>query len=332
MSICLSRHYLPTCQAKHSFEQLREEIRNKNLEEINMLRISLDAQIEDLEQLFETAHLNYLQQTAQRTHDFKELTHKDQILDLEINQKKKKIDNLQATIKHWRSKIRVLSRETEERNRLLEEEKVSIQRHYQQLKQRIKSYRTSQNQRLLHLSQSANLCKKQLSDKLSLARRVIQLGGLSRKMETVHEQVLPFETPLASGADSEDVTKQHSAAAAATAKPSKPTTSSSKPGRVGGLSSVMNVNSSSAYVPAKHQSSVWQLEGHHAVMPADRLSHFYRRYNKILLDNIAIGKEKERLALENSQLKDLIQQYVQGTHLSDEVLAGDNPLFVVNGR
>jgi uncharacterized protein (DUF3084 family) len=291
-----------------------------------MLRISLDAQIEDLEQLFETAHLNYLQQTAQRTHDFKELTHKDQVLDAEIGQKKKKIDNLQATIKHWRSKIRVLSRETEERNRLLEEEKASIQRHYQQLKQRIKSYRTSQNQRLLHLSQSANLCKKQLNDKLDLARRVIQLGGLSRKMETVHEQVLPFETPLASAADSEDVTKQ-----SAVAKPSKPTTSS-QPGRVGGLSSVMNVNSSSAYVPAKHQSSVWQLEAHHAVMPADRLSHFYRRYNKILLDNIAIGKEKERLSLENSQLKDLIQQYVQGTHLSDEVLAGDNPLFVVNGR
>lgn len=33
-------------QAKHAFEQLREEIRNRNAEDINMLRISLDAQIE----------------------------------------------------------------------------------------------------------------------------------------------------------------------------------------------------------------------------------------------------------------------------------------------
>jgi hypothetical protein len=47
----------------------------------------------------------------------------------------------QATIKHWRSKMRVLNRETEERNRLLQEEKHSIQRHYQQLKHRIKLYR-----------------------------------------------------------------------------------------------------------------------------------------------------------------------------------------------
>jgi hypothetical protein len=37
--------------------------------------------------------------------------------------------------------MRQLTRETEERNRLLLEEKHSIQNHYQQLKQRIKIYR-----------------------------------------------------------------------------------------------------------------------------------------------------------------------------------------------
>mmetsp|Transcript_27390 Transcript_27390/g.27619 ORF Transcript_27390/g.27619 Transcript_27390/m.27619 type:complete len:309 (+) Transcript_27390:318-1244(+) len=128
-------------EAKHSFEQLREEIRNKNLEEINMLRISLDAQIEELEQQFENAHLHYLQQTGQRTHDFKELTQKDQTLSREIEVKRKKIDALQTSIQQWRAKTRQLTRETEERNRLLLEEKHSIQKHYQQLKQRIQGYR-----------------------------------------------------------------------------------------------------------------------------------------------------------------------------------------------
>ena len=128
-------------EVKHAFEQLREEIRNRNLEDINMLRISLDAQIEELEQNFETAHLNYLQQTAQRTHDFKELTQNDQRLSAEIDQRRKKIDALQTNIQQWRAKIRTLSRDTEERNRLLLEEKHSIQKHYQQLKQRIQVYR-----------------------------------------------------------------------------------------------------------------------------------------------------------------------------------------------
>jgi hypothetical protein len=54
-------------EARQEHEQLREEIRNKNLEEINVLRITLDTQIEELEQHFETAHINYLQNTDQRT-------------------------------------------------------------------------------------------------------------------------------------------------------------------------------------------------------------------------------------------------------------------------
>jgi pterin-4a-carbinolamine dehydratase len=83
-------------EARHAFEQVREEVRNRNLEEINMLRISLDAQIEELEQHFETAHLNYLQQTSQRTHDFKELTQNDQKLTKEIDKRKKEIDTLQV--------------------------------------------------------------------------------------------------------------------------------------------------------------------------------------------------------------------------------------------
>jgi len=74
-------------EAKQAHEQLCEEIKNKNLEEINMLRIGLDAQIEELEQQFEAAHLNYLQQTGQRTHEFKDLTCNDQKLSKEIDVK-----------------------------------------------------------------------------------------------------------------------------------------------------------------------------------------------------------------------------------------------------
>jgi len=54
-------------------------IRNKNLEDIHVLQSFLDNNIEDLEKNFETAHLNYLQSTDQRTQDFKYLTHKDHV-------------------------------------------------------------------------------------------------------------------------------------------------------------------------------------------------------------------------------------------------------------
>tara|TARA_B100000780_G_C20993123_1_gene397202 strand:- start:46 stop:870 length:825 start_codon:yes stop_codon:yes gene_type:complete len=71
--------------AKHEHEQLREEIRNKNLEDINVLRITLESQIEDLEKHFEHAHLNYLQNTDQRTQDFKYLTTQDRTLSKEVS-------------------------------------------------------------------------------------------------------------------------------------------------------------------------------------------------------------------------------------------------------
>lgn len=279
-----------------------------------MLRISLDAQIEDLEQHFESAHLNYLQQTSQRTHDFKELTQNDQKLTREIETKKKKIDVLQTGIQQWRAKIRQLNRETEERTRLLMDEKQSIQKHYQQLKQRIQTYRGTQNQTLLSLSQTAHECKTALGEKLDIARRVIHLSELCRRLETEQETILPFVGSLT-----------HAKAAASDVEGVDDETEPSK---------ILERSSMVVDVPPTHQASLWTSHAHTAVpvLIPDRMQNFYRKYNKTLLDCIAMDKEKERLQLENMQLQELIQQYVSGTKITDEILAEDNPLFVVNGR
>merc|ERR1719248_346364 len=79
-------------ESKQEHEQTREEIRNKNLEDINVLRITLESTIEELERHFESAHLNYLQHTDQRTQDFKFLTRKDHDLSKEIEVKIRKIE------------------------------------------------------------------------------------------------------------------------------------------------------------------------------------------------------------------------------------------------
>jgi hypothetical protein len=84
-------------------------------------------------------------------------------------------------------------------------------------------------------------------------------------------------------------------------------------------------------VPPAHQSSVWATADLPVAL-SDRLSNFYRKYNKTLLDNIAIDKEKQRLLQENAQLEDLIQQFLNGTKISDLTFAEDNPVMVINGR
>lgn len=125
-------------------------------------------------------------------------------------------------------------------------------------------------------------------------------------METQHEQVCPFEIP--------DGTVVEAASG-----PTRPGT-------------VMRV------LPPPTQTSVWTqlIGGGQAaptfVVPEDRMQNFHRKYNKALMECMAIDKEKNRLATENEQLQDLITQFINGTRVSDDILGSDNPLFVVNGR
>lgn len=62
------------------------------------------------------------------------------------------------------------------------------------------------------------------------------------------------------------------------------------------------------------------------------LDNFYKRYNKVQLDKIAIEKQKEQLEKENQILKTMLKQYLDGISLNDEVLKSANPLLVVNDK
>ena len=149
----------------------------------------------------------------------------------------------------------------------------------------------------------------------------MQLNELSRRMETLTEQVLPFAPIEEKNPDivyKEDLDKMNAANA--------------EDGDGNGTNKTPSAISQNNAAALPHQSSVWSPDDRQYILPNDRLSNFYKKYNRILLDNVAINKEKERLTLENAQLQDLIQQYLDGTRISNEVLANDNPLFVVNGR
>jgi hypothetical protein len=42
------------------------------------------------------------------------------------------------------------------------------------------------------------------------------------------------------------------------------------------------------------------------------LEHFWKRHNKVLLDKLALDREKQTLEDENSKLKALLKQYLDG--------------------
>ena len=291
-------------EAQQEHDAMREEIRNRNLEEINMLRITLDSQIEDLEQHFEQAHLNYLQSTDKRTSEFKELTEKDHQLSEEIRQKSRKGERLQDSILQWRTKITQNQREAAERNSRLQAEKEQIQRHFKQLKSRLNRFRGSQTKRLAELAQTVGETRSKLEAHDRLGCSILRQAELARQLETEQEKVLPFYVSTVAveagdaeeeglGAEAAAERKQKAAEAVEAANPTQ-----------GGMS-----------------LDEWNY-----------LNNFWKRYNKATLDNLAIQQEKQRLEKENQDLQSILKQYIDGISVNESVMEGVNPLLVLNGR
>merc|ERR1719353_2469954 len=104
-------------EARQEFESQREEIKNKNSEEYNVLRFTLEGLIEELERHFDSAHANYMATTEQRTQDFKNLTIKDQTSARTIETQMRRLQRLQDSLAHWKNKLASNGRKCEARSR-----------------------------------------------------------------------------------------------------------------------------------------------------------------------------------------------------------------------
>lgn len=62
------------------------------------------------------------------------------------------------------------------------------------------------------------------------------------------------------------------------------------------------------------------------------LENFWKRFNKVFLDKLALDKEKMGLVQENQQLRTLLKQYLDGISVNDEIISQVNPLFIVNNK
>ena len=64
----------------------------------------------------------------------------------------------------------------------------------------------------------------------------------------------------------------------------------------------------------------------------DSLKNFWKRYNKVLLDVIAIKKQKTEIEKQNEVLRLIIQQYKDGFTVNNDVMSNMNPLIFINNR
>ncbi|MCO5579542.1 hypothetical protein L7F22_033399 [Adiantum nelumboides] len=293
-------------ELRQDFEASREEIKNKNTEEYNVLKISLERSIEDLECKIEETHQAYLESTDSKTQAFKRMMEKDKTTARLIEQRMRKLLHLHESIAYRRSKIATDSREWECRNKAMRDQKDGMNKHYQGLKRKISKLRSQAHQDLKAVSKLSDEVQADLQKKLDMAGTILKLGQLNSKLELEQERVFPFDPLHLSSSVMNmrnfklnngltNLVKGHVQERSRRAVDTTSDTCSSDSHR-------------------EHKSCIPVVTDKlgKEVEEFDYMSKFHCKYNKVLLDRIVLDKRKKELAADIDKLKFSLKGYVEG--------------------
>ena len=339
-----------------AFETAREEIKNRDGEEYNALKFSLEAAVEALEKHFEEAHRAYVGSTDTRAESFKRLTRQDATSAKTIERRMRRLIRLREQLAAWRVKAETNRREWEARNSALRREKERVSAHYHALAESMRKFRAEARRKLSALIADATSAGEALDEKIAKAERLLTLGRLSRRLETEAERVAPFDLDGGfAAALGEEATEEERAVAAATARvraaeeatrPSdgaaeeatRPSDAEAeKRKRTGEARDGDERPLASAEGTHEHGEgslSSWGADASGAPVPEhEYLERFFNRRNRAFLSERAIDREQRRLDRENEDLRAILKQYLDGVSVNEDVI-GDpaNPLFVVNDK
>ncbi|OAF65215.1 hypothetical protein A3Q56_07087 [Intoshia linei] len=62
------------------------------------------------------------------------------------------------------------------------------------------------------------------------------------------------------------------------------------------------------------------------------MQNFWMRYNRVLLEKVALEKEKSVKIQENGNLRSLLKQYLEGISVNSDILSKENPLLIINNK
>jgi dynein regulatory complex subunit 2 len=105
--------------AQNEFQSTKDELKNKNLEDKQQLRLNLETKVQDLWSQFQKAMKNYEETTEDRKRQFYELKEKDEKSAKEIDMQMRKIQALTDDISNQKAKISLNTKKTQEANNLI---------------------------------------------------------------------------------------------------------------------------------------------------------------------------------------------------------------------
>jgi hypothetical protein len=265
---------------------LREETKNSKMEDMEIMKHDLIKKIEWLDQQFEISFSSYISETDLKSKEYTEKLDANQIASHEITDMMRGINRLKEVIAHWILKRAQNQKDWGDRNSKLQTEKLTILKHYSELKRKMTHFREDESRRLTNLTKNSKSCMDTLRGYQTLGGRILKSAELWRKLETEREKVMPFYD-----ADTDNIVD----------------------------------------LP---EFKIDQINGLDRDVYGEfhQLDLFYKRYNKVMLDKVAIEKQKGSLEKENMFFKSLLKQYLDGVSVNNDVMNSSNPLLVVNNK
>lgn len=152
--------------------------------------------------------------------------------------------------------------------------------------------------------------KQALGVKSKKAQRILRLSELCRSLETERERVLNFANDISIDEVEKDVRlsekKQLQFEATHQGNPMPPMDAETEKA----------AEEMGQLLRQDSLTEEWQY-----------LENFWRKFNKVLLDNAAIAREKYHLLNENQKLRSLLKQYLDGISVNNDVMGGRNNLL-----
>ncbi|KPP68532.1 hypothetical protein Z043_112785 [Scleropages formosus] len=181
-------------EAKQDFQNTRDDIKNRNIEEKHALRIQLEGAVEELWRQFQQTLQAYNEATADRQIAFETLRARDQSSAQEIDTQMKKLQKMQDLVLALREKLNSSQRESELAAQELRAAREEVTLQVQQLKDQLSRIRVGERSQLANLTTHSSAAAKKLQGVIQKGEKLLRMSEMCRKLETEQERVLPFYT------------------------------------------------------------------------------------------------------------------------------------------
>nr|AAK60542.1 NYD-SP28 [Homo sapiens] len=196
-------------ESKLEFQSMWNDLKDMNLEEKHFLRLHLENRVEDLWRKFQDVLKNYTDATEDRKTAFETLQVKDEKSSKEIEVQMKKIQKLQDAITISKGKIMIHSRESEDENRYIRNDKELVLVQLRKLKAQRTQARAASQKNLVRLTLESNATLKALRKIVDKGEKILKLAEICRKFETEEEKVLPFYSSVLTPKEQEGIQKNN---------------------------------------------------------------------------------------------------------------------------